>query len=416
MTIREKPSFMAPFRKAQGQMIPAGWQGRWLKNSFFGAVLLLIFSFVWGDLVDPHTAEAQGGRGFYYSFGEAKIRDENLAAAKTHAISRALRKAVEDFIVSRLSPDPVAQNLERIAQDLFPGASKLVENFHVLGETSLEDTYLVLVKVKINQEVAERILEQTGLLQQEGPTIKVLFMVLEDRDGLVSCWWKEPGTSPALTATELALITVFQDLGYRVVNRISQMPDTEFAPALRAVELKRDAVHRWGELFSADLVIYGKSMLYRGQEAVVTLKAYSLRHGKVICDGSQAQFLDPDMDPEKLVGFLEEIIRRLTSRLGACIERNLEPMRKALQGIQVNLQGLRNYIDYRKFLEFLRTQIPGVSEVKQSRLGRGYVSLKVKFKGRVDTFVAAVMGHELLPLHVVRVEQNAQDVTFHLGP
>jgi len=388
---------------------------RWLKLLSFiliSCCLLTVQSLV--PLRDAWASERE--KKYFYSMGWATVKDDNYAAAKRQAVSRALGKGVEDYIISELGAELVSQNLERVTRELLPKANELVENFHILGESKSRDKYFVIVKLRINRELAEKRLEQAGLLEQQGPLIKTLFMVLEDLDGRVSCWWQKPSASSSLSPTELALISTFQKAGLQPINRTLQLPDTEFSPYLRAPYLTDSALAKWGELFGAHLVIHGRAQLYKGQEALLSLKVFSVEAGGTICDGSQAGFLDPDMDPERMVGFLEELAERVLTTLWPCIEENVNLQGGRLHTIEVSLRGIKNYMDYRRFLDFLNKEIRGVEKVRQSRIGSGYVSLKVDFMGSVKAFIQEVMTHEALPVEVQRVEEGEDSVAFYLTP
>ena len=99
-----------------------------------------------------------------FAIGKAVMKDGNEAAAREEAISRALTKGVENYLVSRLGEETIAENFSRVMNETLPGAREGVGNFNILAEELGNDEYRVFVKMKINEKVLEKRLRKAGIL------------------------------------------------------------------------------------------------------------------------------------------------------------------------------------------------------------------------------------------------------------
>ena len=68
------------------------------------------------------------------AIGTSVIRKENLAKAKKKAISQALMKGIEDYLVRRLGSEGMVNNFQRLVHEIIPVARENIENFHILAE------------------------------------------------------------------------------------------------------------------------------------------------------------------------------------------------------------------------------------------------------------------------------------------
>ncbi|MBW1912231.1 MAG: hypothetical protein JRI43_03465, partial [Deltaproteobacteria bacterium] len=121
----------------------------------------------------------------------------------------------------------------------------------------------------------EERLRETGLVLMEGPPLSILFLVSgEDisEEGKISYWWKEPDSNSGLSNTELALHRVFEERGFSPVNRLD-LPQEGYSPEMIRLDLTDESAIRWGKLFSADVVIVGRSEIIGGETVRVILKA-----------------------------------------------------------------------------------------------------------------------------------------------
>ena len=156
---------------------------------------------------------AKLGENEILAIGTATVKDGNLAKAKGSAISDALTKGVENYLLHRLGSEGVVNNFQRIIQDILPKAKAKVENYNILSEDQTGEEYKVLIKLRVNEKVIDKKLREAGVVVTEGPPIKVLFLVSEWKGGTVYYWWRDPETYSSMSGTELVLHNVFQERG-----------------------------------------------------------------------------------------------------------------------------------------------------------------------------------------------------------
>ncbi len=336
----------------------------------------------------------------------AKIIDENVAQAKNAAISLALERGVQGYLVNMVDSQVISDNLDRLVQEILPKAKELVENYNIVAEQQIGDRYVVFVKVKVNQKLLKDRLLEIGVLQPEAEPIRLLFLVLEKRDGHIQFWWGNPDSSAPLTPAEIVLYRVFQERGFNPINRTLGTPESGYTEDMEVPELDNEKALRWGELFSADVVIWGQTEEAQSGEISVSLKATSVGEGTTICQVSQV-----DQGGQEA---MEELIAQVVKRLSPCIKEGLgrggiEPRR-----FVVTLQGLTDYFQFKNFRDFISKMVPGVKELKQRRIGSRFVSFQVQFLGSMDDFKEAVLTSADLPVEISRVEERTNEIKFIL--
>jgi len=364
--------------------------------------LLLICSLLCISLfTSPQSAEAsKKSEGVeILAIGTGAIHRENLAQAKDKALSQALMKGMEDYLVRRLGREGMVNNFQRLVQEIIPGAREGIENFHILAENRAENKYKILVRLRINKKVIDERLRIAGLVTMEGPSIRVLFMISETQEGQPLYWWKNPEEPSAMGAVELILHNAFQERGFSLINRQVNIPEIEFSDEMRSTDLTDENILTWGRLFSADVVIRGRTGIIDDKEVFLTLKAMSVNEGRLICQGMHIEPIEADReDSAKISEALKKLANYLASKLTPAIFRAAGSGHKETQILDVTLTGLKTYRQFVDFRNFLRKDVPGVKSVKQTRVRKDSISIEVKFEGDGNKFMENVLNHENLPL------------------
>ncbi len=373
---------------------------------------LLCLLFLWAPFLQ---AEAKGEpeQSEVFSIGTGPIYKGNMALAKKSAISNALIKGVEDYLMRRLGSHGVINNFERLVQGVIPGAKEVIENFHILAEGKMGEEYKVLVRLKINKKVIDQKLRQAGLIHAEGPPIKALFLVSEVSEGLISYWWNDPEINPALTPTELALYKVFQERGFVPINRTLTTPEVESFKELRAPELEEEDILLLGRLFSADVVIYGRSEMADEKEVTLTLKAYDVRRGNQICEDSQAEEVESDLGSDEGITItLERLANRVAGQLTPTIIQILTADSVKIHYLEVTIRGVENPRQVKEFRDFLRNDVTGIESVKQTRIRKNSVSFEVEYRGGRKRFLDRILKHKGPPFSLDLVQTEDEQIVL----
>ena len=349
------------------------------------------------------------------AIGTASIVSGNLALAKKSAISKALMKGVENYLVHRLGSRDVVNNFQRFIEEILPGAKEEIENFHILTEKQIGNEYKVLVRLRVNEKVIDEKLREAGLIFMEGPPIKVLFLVSEAKDEKVSYWWEEPEVHSALSPTELALNKVFQKRGFSPINRALSAPVTEYSKALRSPNLEDADVLMWGKLFSSDVIIYGQTNIIDEKEVSLTLSAFDVNQGIQICQDFQVEQIEKELESnEQVIETLERLVEHLAERLTPTIVRTVRYDHEKIHQFEITLKGLTSLKQFRVFRDFLRRDIIGVISVRQTRVRKNLISIAVEFQGDRNGFLDSILNHENLPFPLNVLQSKEGEILLRI--
>lgn len=350
----------------------------------------------------PHLISAEASEkseaGEILAIGSSPIINDNVSLAKEKALSQALRKGIEEHLVRKLGRNNVVNNFHRIVNEIIPSSGEEIENFHILAEDHTGDQYNILVKLRINKKVMDKTLRRAGVAIMQGPAIKVLFLISEKDEGKISYWWKDPEFPPPMTAIELSLYKAFQERGYRPINQSLGIPQVDFSEELRASDLTNEAILTWGELFSADVVIRGKTEIIENEELSLSLQALDVDKGVLICQDTQIQPIQKDLKGNRqTTEEIEILVNNLVSKLTPAIIKTAGSGPEETQTLEVILTGLKTYRQFMDFRDFLVKNVTGVKSVKQTRVKKDSIYMEVQFKDDENKFMERVLNHANLP-------------------
>jgi len=343
-----------------------------------------------------------------FAIGTGVIVSGNLARAKENAISQALMEGVENYLVRRLGNQGVANNFQRLIQEIIPKAEEDIENFHILAEDQIGAKWKVLVRLRINDKILNERLRQAGIVFTEGPSIKLLFLVSEKRGGTVFYWWRDPETRSALSPTELALHNVFQERGFSPINRVLSVPEAQYTEHMLSSELQDVSILRWGTLFSADVVIYGQAEVIEEKEVSISLEAFDVSQGVRICQDILSEPAEGPEGRERIIETIDRAVRLLAARLTPTIIQVSASEQETTNRVEITVKGLSSFKQFRLLRDFLRRDVTGVKSVRQTRIRKDSISIAVEFKGDKYELLDRVLNHENLPFEL-NLHQTAED-------
>ena len=384
-------------------MVDEKYREKFVFIIFFFALSCFILSF------SQVIAENKGGGEECFAIGTGTILKGNLAKAKKNAIHMALLKGVEGYLVRLLGNQTVAVHFESIAHNIIPNADQEIENFHILAEQQMGTLYNVFVKMKVNENGIAEKLREAGIFQATHQSVKVLFMVAESRGSVDVFWWQDAAAHTALVPIELALHGVFQDRGFNPVNRIMDLPPSGHPEGVFSANLRPEDALKWGELFSAEVVVYGKSLVF-DNKLTLNLKTLDVQQGIQICEKSGSEKITQGMaDGEQILGIMRKCVNRLAADLCPCILRNINGKPQETHQLDMTLSGISQPRQFQTFTDFLKTHISGVKAVIPSKFSGESMSASVDFQGDRITFINLVLNHQGLPfpLHLGQTDTDA---------
>ncbi len=349
-----------------------------------------------------------------FAIGTGTIVKGNLVQGKKSAIRMALLKGVENYLVRLLGNQAVATHFESLANEILPTIDQEIENFHILAEQQVGNRYHVFVKMKVNENSVAEKLREAGVFQTVNRSVKVLFMVSETRGPVEVFWWQDAAAHPSLTPIELALHSVFQDRGFNPVNRIMDLPPSDVLSGQFPANLLPEDATEWGRFFSADVVVYGESLILE-DILLLNLKAIDVRKGIQICEKSGSQEIPRGtVDSEKILDIMRKCVNRLAVDLCPCILRNINTEPEADNQLDVTLAGISQPRQFQTFSEFLKAHVPGVKTIIPSRISDGSMSATIDFQGDRITFISLVLNHQNLPFPLHLGQTDTDNILFYL--
>lgn len=370
-------------------------------------------------IVPPSMAEAgkKAEKEEILVIGTGTIVGGNVAKAKKMAISEALIKGVEEYLTRRLGRQGMINNFSRLIHDIIPRAREEVENFHILAEDRIDKHYKILVRLKVNEKVMEEKLRKVGLIQMEGPPIKILFLVsqIQPREGKISFWWEDPGSNPALTPTELVLYRVFQERGFHAINRLLNVPEEDYAFGMRVLYLSDEDAIKWGRVFAADVVIHGKGEIIEGKEVSVIITAMDVEKAFIISQDSETQSIDENARSiDHIMQIIDTAVNNIAKRLSPAIITAIQASDVKVNQLEVTLQGLEHFRQVKEFRDFLMKDLGGVKSVVQTRAKGDSISLSVAYYGDEDKFLAKALNHESFPFQAEVSKTSEGEIIINL--
>jgi hypothetical protein len=328
--------------------------------------------------------------------GTGQIVGKNIAEARNEAISQAFSVAVEEYLVQKLGPQGMANNFQRLYEEILSRAKEQIQDYQIITEVTTNKYVRVLIKARVNTAVVEAMLEDMGVRERNTIQIDVLFLVSERGNGSSeSGWWTDPSAHTSLSLTELLLSQVFEDKGFRVINRSFFPPEESYDEGMLQICLTDEDAVKWGNLLSAQVVITGEATMSGESIASVYLKAIRVADGITIAQGFREGKQIGSQEKGKSV--MESAINDWARDMVPYIVDALTPAEKAAEQIIVTLRGLKSYKELHDIKEFFTSNFPEIKSVIESRLNQEFVSVSLKLQGGSQELAKRAQNHPKKP-------------------
>ena len=342
--------------------------------------------------------------------GTGRIVDENIVHARNEAISQAFSRAVEEYLVQRLGPQAMANNFQRVYEEILSRAKEQIQDYQIITEFKTNRYVRLLIKARVNTAVLETMLETMGLRERGTIQIDVLFMVSEKGKGSsASGWWTDPSGHTSLSLTELLLSQVFEDRGFRVINRSFFPPEESYDEGMLQISLTDEDAVKWGNLLSAQVVITGEATMSGQSRASVYLKAIRVKDGTTIAQGfregkpSSAQ--GEEKSPMKLA------INDWAQDMVPYILEAFKPAEEVVNQIIIILRGLKSYKELHAIKEFFTANFPEIKSVIERRLQPESITVSIQLQGDSQGLAKRVSNHPKRPFLFDTSEVSDQGFT-----
>jgi len=343
--------------------------------------------------------------------GTGVIVNENVALARNEAISQAFLKAIEEYVIQRLKSQDMANSFQRLDEEILSKTKEEIQDYQIISEFSTDRYVRILMKVRVNKAILERKLEKIELRDLDVTQIDVLFLVSEKKEGSSSIyWWGDPTNQTSLTQTELFLSQVFENKGFRVINRSFFPPEESYDESMLHLNLTNEAAVKWGRLLSAQVVIAGEANLYSKAKASVFFKAIKVIDGTVVTQGYRERTLNGSITDDQSA--IEVAINSWANDMISYLIDAAQPTQEALNQIIITIKDFKDFREFLNFKEFLKANFPEIKSVLERRLEKGLVKLFVEVKGNPKGLANKILNHSKRPFSFEINELSEQGFTL----
>jgi len=327
--------------------------------------------------------------------GTAKITSGNEAAEREEALSDALKRGVEGYLVKRIGSRGIINNFQKIVHDLVPKSKELVDNFFILSEARLEKELRILVRIRLNESLINKKMKEYDFVLFEGVPLKVLFLIgqIGPQSGEKTYWWQDLQHPTSPNQIDSYFAKLFEESGLQTVNRFSQTLPQDMAPEMSGLELNEDQLHQWGGLFGADVVLYGTYEGTAYKEVIVNLSALDVKKGTWIL---KDHLIEKGLEGTDLTQLTEKAVYKISRRMAPLIIKSFESQEIKTQQFEVTVNGLKNFKQFREIKEFLEKKVKGTQLVKQTGSKGDSVSIIIEYLGDPQKYLAQLANQQSL--------------------
>jgi hypothetical protein len=321
--------------------------------------------------------------------GVAVIVDNNTALARDQAVKDALRMVVEQTVGTMISSETVVESYEVLQDQIYSKTQGYIRNYNIINESPDGNLYRVTIQANVAKGVLKNDLMALGLLIARKNMPRIMIMVAEQNVGMhnYSYWWHGVAGYADLTITENTLMEKLSEKGFNIVDHTVKTKNIQISDAYKIESLTNDAIKTIGNLYDAEVVIYGKALSklagsvmgssMKSAQADVSLRAVNTDNGQVIASSTNhAAAVHPSevnagTEALKLAteGIAEKLITQIINRWSQDVSGGTM--------IQVVISGIKSYNHLVKFKEMVQKKIRGVAGLYQRDFSSGVATLDI---------------------------------------
>ncbi len=325
--------------------------------------------------------------------GIANIVAGNTAIARDEAINNALKKAVEHGVETIVSAEIIPINSQLLNDNIYSKTDGYISNYRIVSEKTTGNLYQVTIEANVETIGLKKDLTTLGMVTSKNNIPKVLIMVAEKNIGqsFYSFWWSRTFDQADITISELSLNQNLSDRDFDIINYSMISEDRDIPDMFRVYNLANSSVQAIGNLYGADLVIYGKatariaelkkSILMKSARADVSFIAVDTGSGEVIASvknhGLASHINAVTAGENSLMKAIAGIAKEFLSQVADNWNEDTDQKTKIKMVIS-NIKSFANFVKYKKILQ---NQIPGVQMLHQRGFSRGSALLDLEMKG-----------------------------------
>lgn len=321
--------------------------------------------------------------------GVGVIIDNNTALARDQAIQDALRIVVEQAAGIMVASETLVQNYEVLRDQIYSKSQGYIKNYQVIDEKIEQNLYKVTVQATVAEGNLKNDLMALGLLMARKNMPRIMIMVAEQNVGMhyYIYWWGVKAGHADLNITENTLMEKLTQKGFNIVDHAVQSKTLKIADPYRIESLSNSAIRTIGNLYDAEVVIYGKSLAklagavkgtsMKSAQADISLRAVNTDNGQVIASSTNhAAAVHPSevtAGAKALKIATESIADRLLEQI---VNRwNLDVGSGGM--IQLVISDIQSYNHLVKFKAMLQKKVRNVKGIYQRDFKAGMATLDI---------------------------------------
>lgn len=326
--------------------------------------------------------------------GVGVIKNGNIAAARISAINNALQKAIEEAVQTIVSSSKIEENRDALEENIYSKSSGYTSNYKVLSEKSIGTIYQITLEAQVSTTLLEEDLTGMGLMESKNSVPNILVLIAREApDGSYRLLWdNESGEEAETGAVEKILTEKIAGSGYTPVKKEEvQVKDD----GISLDEYDRPGEETFiylGNRYNADMILYGKAYSLGKKDkngmdsnrvhAVVSLSLIDGKNGRTVATSENEEIADRDSVNEAFMETTEILSERVLQQIAAYWQSNSNTVKT----VEMNVSGIKSYLNFMSFQESIRNKIKGVQEVRQRGFGAGGIAqLDIILKGNTQS-------------------------------
>lgn len=325
--------------------------------------------------------------------GIANIVAGNTAIARDEAINNALKKAVEHGVETIVSAEIIPIKSQLLNDNIYSKTDDYISNYRIVSEKTTGNLYQVTIEANVETIGLKNDLTALGMVTSKNNIPKVLIMVAEKNIGqhFYHFWWSGNFDQADITISELSLNQNLSDRDFDIINYSMISEERDIPDMFRVYSLANSSVQAIGNLYGADLVIYGKatariaelkaSILIKSARADVSLIAVDTSSGEVIAsvknNGWASHINTVTAGENSLMKAIDGIAKEFLSQVADNWNKETDQKTK----IKMVISNIKSFANFVKFKKILQNQIPGVQTLHQRGFSGGSALLELEMKG-----------------------------------
>ncbi len=345
--------------------------------------------------------------------GVAPIREYDLDYARTLAIKRANRAALEEALGSLISQRTYLARYDILNGNIISRPEKYIMSSTPLTEERVGDRYEIKVWAEVDTEaVRAKLVELNFLPPPESMPRWIVAAPSIRKGGPSQTRWRSPESKPS--TAEKVLEKFINNYGYEVAK-----PAEELIPEKKCIDKPMSCVEEYRNYASrmgATHIMLGEARVSSGEAltrpgyvlgvAGVHLKALGVATGEMIGRASRRVALELPEGENLQEKLLPPVFSKLKPELQKWMDEVNPAAPAGFEEVRLKITGFVSYAEYSAILDVLEKELENVRRYTLESIARGQAQMKILYTGPPDKLV-----RKLVELEYRGFEMNYQGKT-----